>query len=84
MQVQYDAAVDPAIAAFKVKGHSEVAGQANVLVFPSLNSGNVSYKVQLLPSMHAVSTCSHCYHEEAVKAASLVEEEEEQDQTTQN
>ena len=42
---QYDAAVDPSIAATKVKGHTEVAGQANVLVFPNLNSGNVAYKV---------------------------------------
>lgn len=43
--MQYDAAVDPSIAATKVKGHTEVAGQANVLVFPNLNSGNVAYKV---------------------------------------
>lgn len=42
--LQYDAAVDPATAASKVKGPSEVAGQANVLIFPSLNAGNVAYK----------------------------------------
>mmetsp|Transcript_4754 Transcript_4754/g.13675 ORF Transcript_4754/g.13675 Transcript_4754/m.13675 type:complete len:790 (-) Transcript_4754:298-2667(-) len=42
--LQYDAAVDPSVAATKVKGHTEVAGQANVLVFPNLNSGNVAYK----------------------------------------
>lgn len=50
--VQYDAAVDPSVAATKVKGHTEVAGQANVLVFPNLNSGNVAYKVCIPASSH--------------------------------
>ena len=44
--IQYDAAVDPEIAKQKIKTHSEVAGQANVCIFPDLNTGNNTYKVQ--------------------------------------
>ncbi len=43
--IQYDAAVDPEVAAVKIKSHSDVAGQANVCVFPDLNTGNNTYKV---------------------------------------
>ena len=45
--IQYDAAVDPGIARQKVKGASEVAGRANVCIFPDLNTGNNTYKVPL-------------------------------------
>jgi phosphate acetyltransferase len=41
--IQYDAAVDPAVAATKLKD-SSVAGQATVLIFPDLNTGNNTYK----------------------------------------
>lgn len=41
--IQYDAAVDPAVAAAKLHG-SQVAGRATVLVFPDLNTGNNTYK----------------------------------------
>ncbi|HEX9416310.1 MAG TPA: phosphate acetyltransferase [Gaiellaceae bacterium] len=41
--IQYDAAVDEAVAELKLPG-SEVAGQATVFVFPDLESGNVAYK----------------------------------------
>jgi phosphate acetyltransferase len=41
--IQYDAAVDPVIGKNKLPG-SEVAGQASVLIFPDLNSGNNIYK----------------------------------------
>ncbi|MBV2353311.1 phosphate acetyltransferase [Streptomyces sp. J2-1] len=41
--IQYDAAVEPSVAATKLPG-SEVAGQASVLVFPDLNTGNNTYK----------------------------------------
>ncbi|MEU2158971.1 phosphate acetyltransferase [Streptomyces sp. NPDC019396] len=41
--IQYDAAVAPSVAATKLPG-SEVAGQATVLVFPDLNTGNNTYK----------------------------------------
>ncbi|MCI9890096.1 phosphate acetyltransferase [Micrococcales bacterium 31B] len=41
--IQYDAAVDPSVAASKLPG-SEVAGKATVLIFPDLNTGNNTYK----------------------------------------
>ncbi|MEM6365561.1 MAG: phosphate acetyltransferase, partial [Planctomycetota bacterium] len=41
--MQYDAAVDPRVAATKLPD-SEVAGRATVLVFPDLNTGNNTYK----------------------------------------
>lgn len=37
--LQYDAAIDPAVAAVKIKGGSEVAGKATVFIFPDLNTG---------------------------------------------
>ncbi len=41
--IQYDAAVDPKVAKGKMP-NSPVAGQANVLIFPDLNTGNNTYK----------------------------------------
>jgi len=41
--MQYDAAVDPTVAEKKMPG-SVVAGQASVLIFPDLNTGNNTYK----------------------------------------
>ncbi|SDW72901.1 phosphate acetyltransferase [Lutibacter oricola] len=41
--IQYDAAVDPKVGKSKMPD-SEVAGQANVLIFPDLNTGNNTYK----------------------------------------
>lgn len=41
--IQYDAAVDPSVAATKLRD-SAVAGRATVLIFPDLNAGNNAYK----------------------------------------
>ena len=41
--IQYDAAVDASVGKKKLP-NSEVAGQANVLIFPDLNTGNNTYK----------------------------------------
>ena len=41
--IQYDAAVDPAVAQVKLPG-SQVAGRATVFIFPDLNNGNITYK----------------------------------------
>ena len=41
--IQFDAAVDPDVAKTKLP-NSEVAGHANVFVFPELNTGNCCYK----------------------------------------
>lgn len=41
--IQYDAAVDPVVGKQKMP-KSEVAGKANVLIFPDLNTGNNTYK----------------------------------------
>jgi len=41
--IQYDAAVEPSVAATKLRD-SSVAGRATVLIFPDLNTGNNTYK----------------------------------------
>jgi phosphate acetyltransferase len=54
-ELQSDAAIVPAVAEKKVKALGAVAGQANVLIFPDLDSGNIAYKlVQWLGGAKAI------------------------------
>lgn len=52
--LQADAAIVPGIGSMKAPG-SKIAGQANVLVFPSLEVGNIAYKlVQRMANAEAI------------------------------
>lgn len=44
-EFQLDSAIVPEVAAKKVKRPSEVAGRANILIFPDLNAGNIGVKL---------------------------------------
>jgi len=53
-ELQADAAIIPAVGEKKAPD-SDIAGRANVLIFPDLNSGNISYKlVQRLAHAEAI------------------------------
>ena len=82
-ELQLDAAIVPEVGSLKAKG-SNVAGKANVLVFPDLQAGNIGYKlVQRLAGAEAygpilqgfakpVSDLSRgCYVEDIVVTAAI-------------
>lgn len=53
-ELQFDAAFVPEVASSKAPG-SNVAGQANVFIFPSLEAGNIGYKIaQLMGGFQAI------------------------------
>ena len=53
-ELQFDAAISPEIAELKAKG-SSTAGNANVMIFPNLDAGNIGYKItQRLAGAEAV------------------------------
>ncbi len=54
-ELQADAALAETVAAVKLKQPSDVAGHANVLIFPDLDAGNIAYKlVQYLAGARAI------------------------------
>ena len=60
-ELQADAALIEAIGKSKAPG-SKIAGKANVLIFPSLETGNIAYKlVQRLGKAEAVGPVSAGY-----------------------
>ncbi len=82
-ELQFDAAVVDSIGNKKAPG-SDVAGRANVLVFPDLNAGNIGYKIaQRLAKAEAVGPINQglkkpffdlsrgCYVEDIVNTAAI-------------
>ena len=54
-ELQGDAALSPVVAARKMNELGDVAGRANVLIFPDLDAGNIAYKLtQYLSGCQAV------------------------------
>lgn len=53
-EIQFDAAINPEIAKAKLPTDAPVQGDANILIFPNLDAGNIGYKIiEQLTSAHA-------------------------------
>lgn len=53
-ELQFDAAMVPEVAAHKCPD-SPIAGDANILIYPDLNAGNINYKtMQYVGGLHAI------------------------------
>ena len=72
-EMQADAALVPSVGASKAPG-SPVAGKANVLIFPSLEVGNISYKlVQRIAGIEAVGpVLQDVYKRQAISGCGAV------------
>ncbi len=82
-ELQFDAAFVPSVGELKAPG-SDVAGHANVFIFPSLEAGNIGYKIAqrfggfeaigpVLQGLHApVADLSRGTDEEAVYKVALI------------
>jgi len=54
-EMQVDSALIPSVAERKIASPSDVAGRANVLIFPDLDAGNICYKItQYLAGAQAI------------------------------
>lgn len=66
-ELQADAALDPIAAAHKLPTVGEVAGRANVLIFPDLDAGNIAYKlVRALAGAQAIGVFLQGFRQPAV------------------
>ena len=53
-EIQFDAAINPKIAQTKLPADVPVRGNANILIFPNLDAGNIGYKIiEQLTNAHA-------------------------------
>ena len=61
-EMQFDTAINRIVAKRKFP-ESKIAGNANVLIFPDLNSGNIAYKVaDYLGNYKAIGPISQGFH----------------------
>ena len=62
-ELQFDAAFVPSTAEVKAPD-SDVAGQANVFIFPDLQSGNIGYKIDSTICEHKTLISAFTVHQE--------------------